>query len=59
MIEKDQGAADFPKDSLKLIYKGVILKDEDTLESQGVTESGFIVVMAMKVGVMILYVECA
>lgn len=48
-VEKEQGASDFPKDALKLIHKGVILKDDATLESSDITESGFVVVMAMKV----------
>jgi UV excision repair protein RAD23 len=47
-IQQTKGS-DFPKESLNLIHKGVILKDDTTLESAGVTESGFVVAMVMKV----------
>ncbi|PSC73075.1 ubiquitin receptor RAD23b-like [Micractinium conductrix] len=46
-IEETQGA-DFPAASLNVIYQGKILKNEQTLNDNGVTEAGFVVVMVMK-----------
>eukprot|EP00803_Ostreobium_quekettii_P006146 evm.model.scf_58.18 EVM.evm.TU.scf_58.18 scf_58:168644-171888(+) len=46
-IEETMGAA-YPKDSLLLIYKGKVLRDDATLAGSGVEESGFVVVMVSK-----------
>lgn len=46
-IAEAQGDA-FPTEHQRLIYSGKVMSDEDTLEKYGVTESGFIVVMATK-----------
>lgn len=47
-IEAQRGGELFPKDCTNVIYQGKILKDDSTLEENGVTEKGFCVVMAMK-----------
>lgn len=47
-IEAEQGA-DFPKDATNIIFQGKILKDDATLEESSVAETGFCVIMAMKV----------
>ena len=49
-IETSQGEDLFPKDVTNVIYQGKILKDDATLQDSSVTEQGFCVVMAMKVG---------
>lgn len=47
-VEESQGSA-FPKDAMKLVYKGKILDDEAKLVSDyGVDESGFLVVFIQK-----------
>ena len=47
-VEELKGA-DFPKDSMKLVYKGKILADEaQPLSDYGVNESGFLVVFIQK-----------
>ena len=40
---------EFPAAQQKLIYNGKVLEDAKTLQESGVTESGFVVVMASKV----------
>ena len=47
-IEAEQGA-DFPKDATNIIYQGKILKDDETVAESNYIESGFCVIMAMKV----------
>ncbi|PAA49689.1 hypothetical protein BOX15_Mlig020058g1 [Macrostomum lignano] len=47
LIAKSQGDA-FPTEYQRLIYSGKVMSDDDTLEKYGVTETGFIVVMATK-----------
>lgn len=46
MIEQHDGS--MPADRAKLIHKGKVLKDEDTVESTGVTETEFFVCMVSK-----------
>mmetsp|Transcript_9460 Transcript_9460/g.28470 ORF Transcript_9460/g.28470 Transcript_9460/m.28470 type:complete len:428 (-) Transcript_9460:1867-3150(-) len=46
-IEEKQGA-DYPADRQKVIFKGVVLKDEQTLAEANVSEQGFLVVMVTK-----------
>ena len=47
-IEAEQGV-EFPKDATNIIFQGKILKDDATLEESKLTETGFCVIMAMKV----------
>lgn len=47
-IEETQGA-DFPKDSMNIIHQGKVLKDEATVKESNISETGFCVVMIMKV----------
>lgn len=47
-VESSQGAA-FPKDQMKLVYKGKVLDDEaKAISEYGVDESGFLVVFVQK-----------
>lgn len=47
-VESSQGAQ-FPKDSMKLVYKGKVLEDEaKPISEYGVDESGFLVVFIQK-----------
>jgi len=48
-VQDVQGDA-LPKERQVLIFQGKILKDDTTLADNGVTENGFLVVMANKVG---------
>jgi len=58
-IEASEGGDMFPKDVTNVIYQGKILKDDATLKDSSVTEQGFCVVMAMKVGILLsLIVFC-
>jgi hypothetical protein len=49
IIETTQGQSTYPADQQMLIYQGKILKDETTLESNGVAENSFLVIMLSKV----------
>jgi UV excision repair protein RAD23 len=47
-VEEVKGA-DFPKDAMKLVYKGKILDDEaKAISEYGVNETGFLVVFIQK-----------
>ena len=48
-IEETQGKDAFPCYQQLLIYKGKVLKDETTMEENGVVENSFLVVMLSKV----------
>ncbi|AQK83618.1 Ubiquitin receptor RAD23d-like [Zea mays] len=48
IIETTQGQSTYPADQQMLIYQGKILKDETTLESNGVAENSFLVIMLSK-----------
>ncbi|MQL86757.1 hypothetical protein Taro_019290 [Colocasia esculenta] len=47
-IESSQGQNVYPADKQMLIHQGKILKDDTTLEDNGVTESSFLVIMLSK-----------
>jgi UV excision repair protein RAD23 len=48
-VEASQGAASFPGDSLKLVYKGKILDDDaKAISEYSVDETGFLVVFVQK-----------
>ncbi|KAJ3677413.1 hypothetical protein LUZ60_003137 [Juncus effusus] len=47
-IEAMQGSNVYPADQAMLIYQGKILKDDTTLEQNGVAEANFIVIMLSK-----------
>lgn len=49
IIETTQGQSTYPADQQMLIYQGKILKDETTLEGNGVAENSFLVIMLSKV----------
>jgi hypothetical protein len=49
IIETTQGQSTYRADQQMLIYQGKILKDETTLESNGVAENSFLVIMLSKV----------
>jgi UV excision repair protein RAD23 len=49
-IEEIQGKDIYPWGQQMLIYKGKVLKDENTLDENQVTEDEFLVVMLSKVG---------
>lgn len=48
-IEETQGKDAFPCSQQLLIYKGKVLKDDTTMEENGVVENSFLVVMLSKV----------
>ncbi|CAD6337008.1 unnamed protein product [Miscanthus lutarioriparius] len=48
IIETTQGQSTYPADQQMLIYQGKILKDETTLEGNGVAENSFLVIMLSK-----------
>jgi len=48
IIETTQGQSTYRADQQMLIYQGKILKDETTLESNGVAENSFLVIMLSK-----------
>ncbi|CAD6341614.1 unnamed protein product [Miscanthus lutarioriparius] len=48
IIETTQGQSTYPADQQMLIYQGKILKDETTLEGNGVAENNFLVIMLSK-----------
>ena len=49
IIETTQGQSTYPADQQMLIYQGKIIKDETTLEGNGVAENNFLVIMLSKV----------
>lgn len=48
-IETSQGQNVYPADKQMLIHQGKILKDDTTLEQNGVCEASFLVIMLSKV----------
>ncbi|KAK9831333.1 hypothetical protein WJX81_003122 [Elliptochloris bilobata] len=57
-IEEQQGAT-FPAASQVIIYQGKVLKDDTTLADNGVSETGFMVVMVTKAKAPALKAEAA